>query len=609
MTQLLASIAHYLFEQNNQFELSAAQDTAAALCRAWFITQSGERAKEYQAALHLLKQHRHHPVIQLLEQCLPLIEQESGLLPQRIVDDDIDALWSLFSPQAIACRDNGNLVAKQLLEKRSIELTRPDEPLITDVAKQILFTSNIMLTVPIDCPKHLPTEMQQQLVLASSQPQAYWYDHPIPIGIPAEENEILYGLQQLDRSIEYERQRGNIADKQKVAIALSVSVTHPALASIARQYVQWEIEQHLNLNNIQVTLFAENDCQQLLSCFPHPSDALKQVFGVDGAYGRHYSFLKAIAALWQKTINPELRATFKIDLDQVFPQQTLIEQTGYSAFEHFLQSNWGSDAINANGKAVHLGMIAGGLVNESDIEKGLFTADVTQPVDGKYDVFEQLFCSRWAQAISTETEILSRSRNIQRVHVTGGTNGITVDALFRFKPFTPSFIHRAEDQAYLLSCFATDNEQPHLVYAHQPGLIMRHDKAAFAGRAMSVAESGKALGDIERILLFSGYAKHHTLPFDELKQRLYPFTSSFISRTPVTLALLRFTLEGTYKNSEYIDSGAKRLMKCVDFYHNQLSRELTFNQQGWEEYYQTLANMTLFNKDMHRVILGCQITI
>ena len=47
---------------------------------------------------------------------------------------------------------------------------------------------------------------------------------------------------------------------------------------------------------------------------------MREVFGVDGAYGRHYTFLKAIAALWQVLIDPGVRGTFKIDLDQVFPQ-------------------------------------------------------------------------------------------------------------------------------------------------------------------------------------------------------------------------------------------------------------------------------------------------
>ena len=101
---------------------------------------------------------------------------------------------------------------------------------------------------------------------------------------------------------------------------------------------------------------------------------------------------------------------------------------------------------------------------------------------------------------------------IERVHVTGGTNGILVDALRRHRPFTPSFVGRAEDQAYLLSVLGrpgdrgADGSTPRLAYVHAAGLIMRHDKEAFAGEAIAAAEAGKLLGDDVRILQFSAYA-------------------------------------------------------------------------------------------------------
>ncbi len=65
------------------------------------------------------------------------------------------------------------------------------------------------------------------------------------------------------------------------------------------------------------------------------------MFGVDGEYGRHYSFLKAIAAFWQVLIDPSKRGTFKIDLDQVFPEEELKKETGKCAFEHFRNPLWG----------------------------------------------------------------------------------------------------------------------------------------------------------------------------------------------------------------------------------------------------------------------------
>ena len=109
------------------------------------------------------------------------------------------------------------------------------------------------------------------------------------------------------------------------------------------------------------------------------SQELLTVFGVDGEYGRHYSFLKAIAAFWQIVMEPEIKATFKIDLDQVFPQKELVEQAGSSAFEHFTTPLWGAQGFDSEGRPIELGLIAGALVNEGDIGESLFTPDVGEP--------------------------------------------------------------------------------------------------------------------------------------------------------------------------------------------------------------------------------------
>jgi len=218
---------------------------------------------------------------------------------------------------------------------------------------------------------------------------------------------------------------------------------------------------------------------------------LRAIVGVDGEYGRHYSFLKAIAALWHVVIDPVVRATFKIDLDQVFPQEVLLAETGRTAFGHLATPLWGATARDVEGREVDLGMLAGALVNERDIGRGLFTPDIDFPKHPPtFD--ERVFYSVLPQAVSTRAEMMERydgpavdgvARALERVHVTGGTNGIRVDALRRHRPFTPTFVGRAEDQAYILS--ALDEPGPRLAYAHAAGLIMRHDKDAFAGEAIA----------------------------------------------------------------------------------------------------------------------------
>ena len=90
---------------------------------------------------------------------------------------------------------------------------------------------------------------------------------------------------------------------------------------------------------------------------------------------------------------------------------------------------------------------------------------------------------------------------IQRIHGTGGTNGILVDSLRKHRPFTPSLIGRAEDQSYILSVLMNPGEK--LAYVHKDGLIMRHDKEAFAADAIKAASFGNLIGDYIRTLYFS----------------------------------------------------------------------------------------------------------
>merc|ERR1712046_373435 len=159
---------------------------------------------------------------------------------------------------------------------------------------------------------------------------------------------------------------------------------------------------------------------------------------------------------------------------------------------------------------------------------------------------------------------------IQRIHVTGGTNGILVEHLFKFRPFAASWIGRAEDQSYLFSTFAKDG--PKLGYVHKPGLIMRHDKEAFAMEAMEAARIGKMVGDYERILLFSEYSVAASKDFKATKELVDPFTGCFCVPIPYTTTLLRFATKALGSKEkdavEFCLMGAPRVAKCVKFVDN-----------------------------------------
>jgi hypothetical protein len=512
----------------------------------------------------------------------------------------------------------------------------------------------VLLTVPsastvLDALPY-PPELLDAVQAATREPQRQWFDHPVQIGVAPEGNEVLYGLRGLDAALAFEDARRPAGDPVgRVPCVLSVTVTHDGLRPVAGPYVEAELARSAPLRHLVVHVFTETDTERLIDEVLVPArpgveagEALRDVFGVDGAYGRHYSFLKAIAALWHVLVDPQVRATFKIDLDQVFPQAELVGETGRTAFGHLANPTWGARATDARGRPVELGMLAGSLVNERDIAAGLFTPDVTFP-DAPPDLDEHVFLSRLPQALSTSAEMLERhdsdsrdgiTRALERVHVTGGTNGILVDALRRHRPFTPSFVGRAEDQAYLLSVLGRPG--PRLAYAHAAGLVMRHDKEAFAGEAIAAAHVGKLVGDYVRILEFSAYAEvaagsgaDDSLDLDGIHDLIDPFTGSFVSRLPVTVTLLRFALRilRFHRDGEHVTSrsfalvGARRIAEAMERTRpvDRMRAVIDHERSGWDAYYDALdaleqglragdPDATLLRDRARAIVAGCRVS-
>jgi hypothetical protein len=250
-------------------------------------------------------------------------------------------------------------------------------------------------------------------------------------------------------------------------------------------------------------------------------------------------------------------------------------------------------------------MIAGALVNQKDITDSLFSPDVSFP-DRKPSPDELFFFSRLPQALSTEAEMMARYATddldgkkacIQRIHVTGGTNGILVDSLRRHRPFTPSFIGRAEDQAYIFSVLIHPGTK--LAYVHKDGLMMRHDKASFAVEAIESARIGKLIGNFIRIIYFSAYAKSLHEDISKIKERVDPFTGCFVSPIPITVAHLRFgfMVSSLFQKGEevlglgFIQNGSHRISQALDFVHRKeggLLTTLEKERSGWDLFYDTL---------------------
>lgn len=637
-----------VFDPAEQFnpEGSEAAGIAACLNAAFLIGLTGESHPLYNEAWNYLEQKRESAAwgeiasfyiqaIGLIHDEVMAVSKRDGVFSQDLHElgqwlaraqhasdkhDTVQKIWSVFFPEGTGIQDNWQEKIDHLRTRRTVTILQPNPFPIADPGREILFTSNVLLTTGTSTgaldESPLSDEIRQRCSAAALGEQLYWYDHPIPTGIPCEKNEVLYGLKGLDEAVEFERGRGNFTG-EKITCVLSLSVTHEGLHDIARPYLEEELRRTGGLKNIDVCIITETDVQKIiqecllpLACrffdLRDPEDILS-IIGVDGEYGRHYSLLKAISAFWNIFIDPAIKATFKIDLDQVFDQERLVEQTGESAFDHFRTPLWGAHGLDSSGNPVALGMIAGALVNEQDIEESLFTPDVKYP-EKRPDMDECIFFSTLPQALSTRAEMMTRytgpdldGRNtcIERIHVTGGTNGILVESLLRHRPFTPSFIGRAEDQAYILSVLGKPDAR--LTYVHKDGLIMRHDKESFAQDAIDAALSGKLIGDYIRILYFSAYARILTDDISAVKDLVDPFTGCFISRTPISVVLLRFALKAAsfFKQSEnsrgleFIRSGTRRIQSALDFSSktpSELKRQYEKERAAWKLYYDILLS-------------------
>jgi hypothetical protein len=504
-------------------------------------------------------------------------------------------------------------VISRIRERRTVTIKQLNQNAIKDIPSEMTFTSNVLLTIPgketIIENLDLPVEIKSALPEIMNEEQLFWFDHPVQMGEVYEKNEIIYGLKGLSEAFAYEKEKNPLLSDRKLDVLLSVSVTHHGLQNLAAPYLRYEFTRCKEIKDLNIYIFTESDCKSILDQFTQNSDSISRYFGVDGKYGRHYNFLKAVNVLWKMTMNPQLKGTFKIDLDQVFPQEELIKNTDKSAFEHFQSPLWGAIAIDHKGRIVNLSMIAGALVNESDIKKSLFTPDVSFPTL-EAPLNDLVFFKHLSMALSTRSELMTRyvpgskldgiNKAISRIHVTGGTNGILIDALMKYRPFTPSFIGRAEDQAYILSVL--NESEPLLRYYHEDGLVMRHDKEAFAGESIKASKDGTYIADIMRILYYSYYARLLPGGVKVIKEETYPFTGSYITEYPFTLSYMRFVYKLLEMYEEDLTERADNMMKLGQTRIQQLIQKLSENNILKAEYEEEKTQWCLFYENIETLI-------
>lgn len=223
----------------------------------------------------------------------------------------MESIRAVFFPEALGIEDNSQSAIESLRSRRIVNITELNNEPVTDPVDEILFTSNVLMTVPPEGSQdgHYSNDIREKLIPVLNEKQLYWFDHPIQIGVKPENNEVLYGLKGLEDALSFERKRGSILTGSRLTCLLSVSVTHRGLQELAGDYLREQLGFLSDLENLEVYAFTESDTEKITNEILVPgaihylneqnASEYMKVFGVDGEYARHYNFLKAIAPLWK----------------------------------------------------------------------------------------------------------------------------------------------------------------------------------------------------------------------------------------------------------------------------------------------------------------------
>jgi len=131
----------------------------------------------------------------------------------------IEKVWDLFFPEGVKLFNSEKRTDQidKLREKRTIHVKKLNETPVTDPVNEMLFTSNILLTIPLkaaDIDKlRLDQSIKEKLKSTVTEEQKFWYDHPIPIGIKPQKNEAIYGIEGLSKMLEFESKKKQRTDK------------------------------------------------------------------------------------------------------------------------------------------------------------------------------------------------------------------------------------------------------------------------------------------------------------------------------------------------------------------------------------------------------------
>ncbi|NVM23301.1 MAG: hypothetical protein HWN68_16145, partial [Desulfobacterales bacterium] len=542
-------------------------------------------------------------------------------------------------------------VVKDIQRRNRLRLIANNENFIVDPINEVVFTTNVLVTPPRSeslIPEGLPEWAEKSLKSVMESPVDWYFDHPMEMATTRDAlhaSEFILCLRRLEETFRAEIQieravrKDHIREGDKVPLYISISPTHEGmrLGSAAREVLKCQYAAAVKsgilpeLKIVEPYLYSETDVNRLVKDILLPAakryfpeipdkeiDGYLSFFGVEGYYAMHYNFLKAFGSL-AKFMNPRVKAVIKIDTDQSFPAERFYRETGLCWLESFTLPTLGALAQDQNERDIYLGCFAGSLTNLNELidKDDLFLPDISIPdvpesiPEGEAGVFYQgLVQSLITRGEAFPPEVQWRALRIlneypyMRTFVTGGTTGFLIEALERYAPFVDSRVHRAEDQAFLLSVLFDQYDGNLLRYLYFPGLHMIHEKGFFVSESIKMAEPYKKIHDLERIWNFSYLARAlceiKGWDFEDVRKTLNFFTASFIQPFPGLLALTRFVLsvagEGARNREDiiYQKEGLRRLSKIAfsqERYYRDTKTRVAEQIKAWRFYYDLMIKL------------------
>ncbi|MCK4389945.1 MAG: hypothetical protein KAV83_06890 [Desulfobacterales bacterium] len=542
-------------------------------------------------------------------------------------------------------------IVKDIQRRNRLRLMANNEDFIADPIKEVIFTTNLLVTPPGSeslIPEGLPGWAEKNLESAIQLPVDWYFDHPMELANTEKAlhaSEFIFCLRRLEETfraeIEIEKAawKDHIKEGDKVPFYISISPTHGGigLGRVAREVLRCQYASAVEggilpeLKIVEPYLYSQADVKDFIKdvlmpagkCyFPQiPDKKIEEYlsfFGVEGYYAMHYNFLKAFGSL-AKFMNPGVKAVIKIDTDQSFPSERFYRETGSCWLETFTLPTLGGLARDQNERDIYLGCFAGSLTNLNELidKDDLFLPDISMPSvpesipEGEAGVFYQrLLQSLITRGEAFPPEVQWRALKIlneypyMRTFVTGGTTGFLIEALERYAPFVDARVHRAEDQAFLLSVLFDQYDGNFLRYLYFPGLHMIHEKQAFISESIKRAEPYKKIYDLERIWNFSYLARVlceiKGWNFEDVRKTLNFFSASFIQHFPGLLALTRFVLSVAGKEGRnrediiYQKEGLRRLSKIAfsqEQYYRDTKTRVGKQIKAWRFYYDLMIRL------------------